>query len=158
MTSPFKYCRIMFSFVFAWILTIIPLPPSLQYFRPEWVMLFLIYWALREPRLVGVATGFCIGLFMDVLTGGVLGQYALSLSLIVYLTQLFKHRIRVFPFWYQAIVVLVLIGFGQLSLLMVQWLIGHPPASLKYWFSTIASLLVWLGMYRVFNCNERTFN
>lgn len=153
--KPIKYFIIFSSFIIAWVLTITPVSESWNWMMPEWMALMLIYWSLQEPERVGVTTGWCIGLLMDVMKGSVLGQYALSMAIVVYLAQLFKHRMTFFPLWQQAIVVLVVMGLGQLSLLMVQWMMGHPPASLLFWSSTLTSTLIWPWMSRATRFYER---
>lgn len=153
--KPMRYFIIFSSFIIAWVLTITPVSETWNWMMPEWMTMMLIYWSLREPERVGVATGWGIGLLMDVMKGSVLGQYAVSMAIIVYLAQLFKHRMPLFPLWQQAIVILVLVGFGQLTLLMVQWIMGRPPASLLFWCSTFTSMLIWPWMTRVTRFYER---
>ena len=41
----------------AGVLTVLPLPGWLQWGRPEWVALILIYWCIALPHRVGIATG-----------------------------------------------------------------------------------------------------
>lgn len=143
MRDPLKYTVIFLSFIAAWLLMIIPMPATLHWIRPEWITLMLIYWAYRAPEVVGVGTAWSVGLIMDVLNGTLLGQYALSMAIVVGLAEFFKHRIRIAPLWHQVFIILVLVGFGKLSLLMVQWLLGHPPTSLWYWASAVTSMLMW---------------
>ena len=118
---------VYFSIALALMLTIVPLPFSWQWFRPEWVTLILIYWIFRKPDYCGVILGWCVGLIMDILGGVLLGQYALAMSLLVYLTHLLRNRLNFFSFWQQMFVILILVGIAQLIPLLVQWLIGHPP-------------------------------
>jgi len=134
---------------------IVPFPYHWQWIRPEWISLMLIYWVFREPARVGVATGWMIGLCMDVLGGVLLGQYALAMALLTYLAHLLRNRLRFFPFWQQAFVILVLVGIGQLILLLIQWFIGRPPRTLLYWSSTLTSVLLWPWLYRIMHFCER---
>ena len=46
-------------------LTMLPLPDAVRAFRPDWVALILIFWALAEPRRYGVGTAWVIGLIVD---------------------------------------------------------------------------------------------
>jgi len=139
----------------ALLLTIVPVPSYWHWLRPEWTTLFLIYWVFRDPEGVGVITGWCVGLLMDILGGVLLGQYALAMAIVIYLAHLLRNRLRFFPFWQQALAVLVLVGLGQLSVLIVQWFIGHPPKTLVYWASTISSVLLWPWFYRLMRYYER---
>ena len=58
------------------LLMILPLPDSLRFLRPEWVLITLIYWAMAVPRLVGVGFAWVVGLLMDVMMGGAIGLLA----------------------------------------------------------------------------------
>jgi rod shape-determining protein MreD len=69
---------ILLSFAVAMLLTIIPIPDALRVLRPDWVALTLIFWCLALPYRIGVVSGFFAGLFLDVLTGTLLGQHALA--------------------------------------------------------------------------------
>lgn len=143
------------SIILAWMLMIVHIPFQMQWLRPEWLTLVLIYWVLTRPHIVGIEVGFCAGFGMDVLGGVLLGQYALSMAIVVYLTHQLRHRMRLFPFWQQAFVVLILVGFGQLTLLLVQWLIGQPPRTLWYWSSTLSSVALWPWLSRLMRVYER---
>lgn len=70
------------TIVVAVALAIVPLPAVLEPFRPPWVTMVLIYWCMMWPRLCGVLTAFIAGLMLDVLFGSLLGQHALSLSVV----------------------------------------------------------------------------
>ncbi|MGB5178147.1 MAG: rod shape-determining protein MreD, partial [Gammaproteobacteria bacterium] len=93
---------IVFTFIIALLLTVIPLPDWARYMRPDWVGLVLIYWCMALPERVGVATGWFTGLMVDLLTGTLLGQHALSLTVVAYITLKFHLRLRLVPVWQQS--------------------------------------------------------
>lgn len=150
-----QFIVIFFSFFVALILMIIPLPYDWQWVRPECLTLVLIYWVFALPQTVGVVTGWCVGLAMDILGGVLLGQHALAMAIVAYFAYVLRNRLRLFPFWQQALIVFVLVGLGELLLLLVQWLMGHPPKTPLYWASTLSSVLVWPWMYRLLRMYER---
>ena len=80
---------------------------------------------------------------MDALSGMLLGQNALALALVAFLTKILRQRLQPFPIWQPWLIVIIIVGFGQLCLLGVQWFIGRLPESLSYWFSTLTSALIW---------------
>jgi rod shape-determining protein MreD len=104
---------------------------------------------------VGVGVAWLAGLGMDILGGVLIGQYALAMAVVVYFAHQLRHRVKVFPFWQQAFVILMLVGFGQLALLLVQWLIGQPPSTLWYWASPLSSMILWRVVYRLLRFYER---
>lgn len=155
MISLNQVLALIFSIFCALGLMTIHLPYQWQWLRPEWLSLVLIYWVFARPQLVGVGVAWLAGFVMDILGDVLLGQYAMAMAIVVYFTHLLRHRVRLFPLWQQAFVVIVLVGFGQLSLLTIQWLIGHPPRTIMYWSSTLTSALFWPFAYYFLKTNDR---
>lgn len=146
---------IIVSFLLAGWLMLFPVPYDWQWVAPRWLALALIYWILAFPKFVGILTGWFVGFGFDILKGGLLGQHALSLLMVAYLTGLLRHRSRLSPVWYQGLLVGVLVGLGDWVLLITQWLIGHPPRTLSYWMPTVSSALLWPFVYRFLKLCER---
>lgn len=140
---------ILLSFAAAMILTIIPLSDSLRLLRPDWVSLTLIFWSLVLPYRVSVGSGFMAGLLLDVLTGTLLGEHALSLSLIAYLCVRLHQRIRVYPMWQQALTVLILLILHQLLSLWINSIIGRPAPGVSYWLPSLVGAALWPLIYPV---------
>lgn len=134
---------IIVSFVLALLLTIIPLPESLRVARPDWVTITLIFWCLKLPERISITSGFMLGLLMDALTGTLLGQHALALSLIAYICVRLHQRIQVYPVWQQALTVLLLLSLHQLLVLWIDGIIGRPPKPLSYWLPSLVGLFLW---------------
>lgn len=145
-----RYC-ILLSFVAAIILTVLPLPPLLAWFRPEWVAMVLIYWVIHVPERIGVGFAWLVGLFIDVLRGVFLGQYALVFAVIAYFAAKLYKRLRLFPVWQQAITVLILIGSGQIMVVWIRALGNQPTVSAYFWLPAITSMLCWPLMSMLLN-------
>ena len=148
---------ILILFLIALVLTIIPLPDWARDFRPQWVTLMLIYWCMALPQRVGVGTAWTLGVSEDVLTGTLLGQHALGLSVTAFLTLRLHQRIRVFPLWQQSLSVFVLLLVEHLLSL---WVIGateQPTPSLWYWMPTLVGMFFWPWFYIVLRDIRRRF-
>lgn len=148
---------IVASFIVALLLTILPLPEWLVSFRPEWVALTLIYWAMALPQRVGVLSGWGLGLLLDTLKGAVLGQHALALAIIAYLTFKVHQQVRVWPMWQQALSVMGLLLLYQLLVLWVNGIIGVKSQPWLYWLPTISSTLLWPWLYLILRDLRRHF-
>lgn len=146
-----------FSFLLAAVLLIIPMPQDWQWLRPEWMMLTVLYWAVLLPRFVGVTTGWCVGLGMDILSGTLIGQHALSIALVAYLAYLLRYRVQFSPFWQQLFWILLLVGVGELVQLCIQWLTGYPLRGTLCWLSILSSVLFWPFLSRLLRTYAEKF-
>ena len=134
---------ILASMLFAFALTLIPLPDGLLTWRPEWVALTLVHWVLMLPRKSSIALAWCAGLLLDALYGSSLGQHALGLSVVVFITMRLRLRINVFTLSHQLTVLLVALGVYLLINLWVLGFTGNSPTAWLYWLSLAGSLIIW---------------
>ena len=145
------------SLCVAMTLMILPLPDWARPFRPQWVTLILIYWVLALPHGLGVGVGFLVGIAVDVLTGTLLGQHALSFSVVAYATVKLHQRVRVFPLWQQSLVVLLLLVSEHLIAL---WVIGathKQPPGLIYWIVPLLGAILWPWVFVLMRDVRRRF-
>lgn len=140
---------VLFTFIVALLLTILPLPEWGRYLRPDWVGLVLIYWCMAVPERIGVGSGWFAGLLVDLLTGAVLGQHALALTVVAFLTIRFHQRMRLFPLLQQAFTVLVLLVLHQLIALWISRFIGRPGVPLYFWAPSLIGMVIWPVVYSV---------
>ena len=127
----------------AMLLTILPMPEWARPFRPQWVTLVMLYWAIALPHRVGVGSGFVAGIILDVLTGTLLGQHALGLSVVTFVAIQLHQRIRVFPFWQQSLGILILLVMEHLLALWVTGATRGISPGLIYWSVPLIGALLW---------------
>ncbi len=144
-----RWMVILLSFVCALALTIVPLPDALENWRPEWATLALIYWCMAVPQRIGVGAGWLLGLVLDILRSGLLGQQALALAGVAYLTHQFHRRLRIFPLWQKALAVLVLISLQEVVQLWINGLAGLAVTPAAYVLPPLASALAWPAVFVV---------
>ncbi|MEO7557650.1 MAG: rod shape-determining protein MreD [Gammaproteobacteria bacterium] len=148
---------VLFSFSLALALAIMPLPSWALVYRPEWVALVLIYWCLALPQRIGIAVGWGLGLLLDVLTDSLLGQHALALAVVAFLTLKLHRRIATVHVWQQSLIVFFLIATEQMLVLWVKGVTGHPPWSLSYFIPSLASMLFWPGIFALLRALGRNY-
>jgi rod shape-determining protein MreD len=137
------YGVIFLTFLVAYVLAVLPLPAWLQWGRPEWVALTLIYWCIALPQRVGIATGLLLGVGLDVLEGSLLGQNALALIAVALLSLILYQRLRVYSLWQQAGVVFMLVGINQLICQWVQNLEDIRALPRLFLLPAFSSALLW---------------
>lgn len=146
------------TFAVALLLSVLPHPDWAQSFRPQWVALTLIYWTFALPERVGVGVGFSCGILLDALTGTVLGQHALSLSLIAYVALKTYQRARLYPLWQQAMIVLILLLAEHLIALWIRGALKQPSPGLVYWMTPVTGALLWPWLFVLLRGLRRRFH
>lgn len=157
MGQPHGRIVIITTLFVAMILTIIPLPDWAVLFRPEWIAMVLIYWAIALPHRASVGTGFLVGLCADILKGTMLGQHALSMTIISFLAVKVHQQIRVYPMWQQALSVMALIVLNQMLVLWTNGVAGIKHQSWIYWLPALSSALLWPWVYLILRDLRRHF-
>ena len=148
---------IFLTFLFALLLTVVPLPEWARAFRPEFVALVVIYWCLALPSRVNIGVAWIAGLFVDVLTGTLLGQHALALAIVAFVTAKLHKQIRVYPLWQQALTVCTLVALGQLLIVWIKGITGESPQSWTYWAPSVTSALIWPWVFMSLRNIRRKF-
>ena len=134
---------VIISIIVALMLTVLPLPDWLQAFRPDWIALTLIYWAMMAPRTWSVGSAWLVGLVLDVAQGTLLGQHALALCVVVFVTVRLHLLMRVFPTGQLAATVFSLLALYQFILFWVNGVAGFPVDTIYYWAPVISGALLW---------------
>ncbi len=135
--------RIIVVFIMALILTIIPLPNSLIWIRPPWILLFVLYLQFYLPYYFRILSIFIIGIIMDALLATIIGEHVFILCL---MTLIANYRARCFhllPVSQQ----MMLIGFFsmiyQVMIIFIDLLLGYNADSLSIFGIGLISMLMW---------------
>lgn len=148
---------ILITLCVAMLLMILPMPEWARPFRPQWVTLVLLYWAIALPHRIGVGSGFIVGIVLDVLTGTLLGQHALGLSIVIFIAIQLHQRIRVFPFWQQSLGILILLVIEHLLALWVTGATRGVTPGLAYWAVPLIGALLWPWVFVTLRKTRRHF-
>jgi rod shape-determining protein MreD len=134
---------VLLTLLVALSLEVTPLPADFSAWRPPWLALTTIYWALAFPWRYGLALAWFAGIVLDVLKGGVLGQHALAMTMATWLALRFHLRLRLFPIWQQSAAVGALVALHQF---LVFWVDGVTVGAELHWqrlAPTLAAVIVW---------------
>ena len=156
--NPGRLYVVYLTLILGFILNIMPLPDWALDYRPQWVVLILIYWCMALPERIGVGVGWVSGLLLDVLSGSLLGQHALGLSVVAFLTLKLYRRVRVLPLRQQMFTILVLLLVERLLALWITGVAGYHTPSLLYWVTPLTGVLLWPWVYIILRDIRRRFH
>jgi len=140
---PVKRWFIALTLFLALLANLAPLSGVAMVLRPDFLALVLLYWCIQEPRFVGVAIAWCVGLVMDVGDATLFGQHALAYAFLAYAGDYFRRRVLRFPLWQQAVQVAVLLGLCAGLVLLVRIVGGAPMPRWTYAVPPITGALLW---------------
>jgi rod shape-determining protein MreD len=125
------------------LLKIAPWPPLAAQLAPDWVLLVLIYWSLELPDRYGVVTAWAIGLLIDVLTGRLLGQFALNYAILIYLCIKQQRRLKHFPLLQQGLFILFILFVSQLIVFWTENLGQSTQFQASFILPIITGTFIW---------------
>ena len=119
------------------------LPMGRQPAMPDLLALALVFWNVHQPRRVGVGVAFVFGLLVDVHQGALLGQHALSYTLLGYLAIAMHRRLLWFGVFEQALQVLPLFAAVHGVSLAVRMLAGGMFPGWPLLVAPLVEALLW---------------
>ena len=134
---------VIVTILIAVMLTVLPLLERAVPFRPDWVALILIYWAMMLPRTWSIGSAWLVGLVLDVALGTILGQHALALTVIILVTVRFHLLMRVFPVQQLTATVFALLALYQFLLFWTNGVAGTDVEAIYYWAPVVSGTLLW---------------
>ncbi len=138
-----RHAPIVLSLIAALMLTIAPMPEWAMPFRPDWVALALLYWGMTFPQNYSVGSAWITGLVLDVAQGTLLGQHALALSVVMYVTVKFHLQLRQFPVLQLVATVFAMLALYQFVLFWINGVAGVAAPAITYWGPVIAGAVIW---------------
>jgi rod shape-determining protein MreD len=139
------------SIVVALLLGLLPLPDVLQPLRPYWLALAVAYWVLEEPDRAGLGFAFFVGLVADLCFGNLLGEQALRLTILAFILQRFRARLRFFPLSQQALAVGALLLNDRIVTSALHLALGESTLPLLGWVSPVIGMLLWPPLFLLFD-------
>jgi rod shape-determining protein MreD len=139
--QPVRMSTIIASFALALFLNFLPWRDLRLV--PDFVALVLVFWCVRQPRLVGLGVAWSLGLVTDAGNGVLLGQHALAYSLVAFLGIWLSRRILWFGAGLQALHVGAILIVGQAVSLLVRLAAGNDFPGWPILVGPLAGAILW---------------
>jgi rod shape-determining protein MreD len=150
---------ILLSFLVAYLLAIVPFPEWAMHYRPQWVMLVLIYWIMALPYRIGIGSAWMAGIFTDILEGSMLGIHALTFAVLAYITLSLHQRVRLFSSSQQSGIVLVMVGLVLTVSYWIKVVTGETAQeSMLFLLGALSSAFVWPWLFLLLRQLRRDFD
>lgn len=130
------------SLLLAMFLTILPLPVWAVAYRPNWILLVVVFWIAYAPDSLGITVVWLVGIGLDLLSGATLGQHAISLMVCAFVLILTQQSFKLYPIIKQCMVMAFITLF---YLSITRWLFGDVPIidDWTFWCSAISTAILW---------------
>jgi rod shape-determining protein MreD len=148
---------IFLTLMVALMASIMPLPLSVDAFRPDWVLVVLLYWCLALPTRVNVITAWVLGLVLDILLGSILGVHAMAMAIAVYIVAGNFQKIRNFSIWQQALIVGVLSALYHLLVFWLQRFLTDAVFLPSYLYPVMTTVILWPWAFLLLRKIRRNF-
>jgi len=135
--------RVALTVILALLFSLVQLPAPLAPWRPNLLLLFVIYWALRAPAIAGLMFAWLCGLSVDLLTGTLLGQHAIAFLLVAFITHKQQLRMRVFPIYHQTLTVFMLLALHEFLIFWIDGIIGQEVTTWLRWVPVVSGAIFW---------------
>jgi rod shape-determining protein MreD len=110
---------------------------------PDILAIVLVFWTVHQPLRVSIGAAFVFGLFMDAHQGGLLGQHALSYTVLSYFATTMHRRLLWFSVPSQAAQVLPLFAASHAVELVLRLIGGGAFPGLWVLLAPLLEAVLW---------------
>lgn len=140
---PVNPAFIVFTLIAALIINLLPWSGWLLAIKPDFVALVVLYWCIQQPRKVGFAAAWLLGLLMDVANGSLFGQHALAYSVLAFAGIVLHRRVLMFTMRDQVLHVIALLLANDLIVLAVRKFAGAEFPGFSYFVGSFIAGALW---------------
>ena len=115
----------------------------------------MLYWCIQQPRKVGFAAAWLLGLMMDVADGSLFGQHALAYSVLAYAGIVLHRRVLMFGMQNQILHVIPILLLNNLIVLGIRRLAGDDFPGMGYFAGSLFAGALWPVMCFVLKLPQR---
>jgi len=151
------FLLIAISIFFALVMALMPLPISFEPYRPDWVLMVLMYWSLAVPHRLNIGTAWVVGLLMDLASDSPLGVNSLTYSVCIFITASNFQKIRNFSLWQQSILIALFLTLYHLMQFWLNHFLMGVYFSPHYMWPVLTGMLCWWWIFLILRKYRRHF-
>lgn len=144
--APARPRLVALTLALAVLLSLLPWSSGIRWLVPDFVLMTLLYWHLRAPRLAGMGLAFGLGLLNDAAQGVLIGQHALVYAVVAYLAIHLHRRLEGFDLAGQTLQLAPILMGQQALLLLLGLLFDRQVVDAWYLAAGLAAALLWLPL------------
>lgn len=110
---------------------------------PDFLALVIVFWSVYQPARIGMGAAFVFGLLMDVHQAAMLGQHALSYTMLSFFAIMIHRRLLWFPVASQALQVLPLFALSHLIELAIRMIGGGAFPGWSLFIAPVIEVALW---------------
>ena len=110
---------------------------------PDFLALVLVFWCIHQPRWVGIGMAFFLGVVMDVHEASLLGQHALTYTVLGFLAVMLHRRLLWFAVSSQAMQVLPMFAAAHVLDLSMRMMSGALFPGWDIFVAPMVEALLW---------------
>ncbi|BEV06772.1 MULTISPECIES: rod shape-determining protein MreD [unclassified Methylophilus] len=144
--KPVKFSTFFFTLLVGLIFQLYPWSNAGIIVRPDFLLVIMLYWLLQAPYHCNIGWVWFAGLLVDLSTGSLLGQHALTFAITAFLGLIYQRRLVLFNRWQLYLYVLFLFGVERGLILLLKLFAGGELPDWTYAFPIVSDLILWQFM------------
>lgn len=140
---PVKSRFIVFSLLAGFLLNMLPAQGFIQWIRPDFVAMILLYWCIHQPLRVGIGAAWILGIMMDVADATLFGEHALAYSLMGYLALILRRRVSMLEIDHQFTHVTLLLIIMQIIVMLTGLALKNVFEGWAYFLGSLVAGVLW---------------
>lgn len=154
-SSLILFCPLFFIML---ILEIIHLPASISPFRPDFMMLLLIFFIYSDPQRINIITAWLCGIVLDFLTGAPLGINGLTISVQLYVMMFYFPRFLSFRIFQQMAIICAVNFVCKVLMFWLGHIIRYADGEYSAGYQTLSTMLFWPVIFIICSVLWSAFN
>lgn len=138
--------RIFLSVLVALLFTTIPLVDAVNIYRPLFIPLVVLYWAIFHPVRFGFGKTLLIGICLEVMQSLLVGQASIGLICISFFALSNSRRLQLAAVPQQMLTVLFLLLFFQFTQVWIESILDRPNDYSARAIAALISASLWPGI------------